>query len=175
MPKGNDWKSLEESRLRVLELQERIQLLQTLRNRLERLSQSLETMIAATAQCFRELNMPEGRRPSASTYAVSREGHRSNDALEMSRPSGRASIRPSDPENQGENPGTAASEPEILTKKDAAKLLQVSPRMIDLLREKNGLPWFAVGHLVRFRRKDLISWFEQFLKNQQEKQKKSQE
>jgi len=44
-----------------------------------------------------------------------------------------------------------------LTKDDVAKLLQVSPRTIDALRQK-GLPYFNVGRSVRFDAKDIEAW-----------------
>ena len=79
------------------------------------------------------------------------------------------------PESGGrnENSNTDVLKPELLTKQDAAKLLQVSVRTIDALR-KCGLPYFRLGHLIRFRRDELTSWYEQFTKNQ-ENQEKAQE
>ena len=164
MPKEN-WKSLEESRLRAQELQERIKLLQTLRTRLERLAQCLETMMTATAQCFKELNLPEEWRPNIPASTGSYEGARPHGMWRS----------PQMPESGGrnENSKTDVLKPELLTKQDAAKLLQVSVRTIDALR-KCGLPYFQLGHLIRFRRDELTSWYEQFTKNQ-ENPEKSQE
>ena len=44
-----------------------------------------------------------------------------------------------------------------LTKEQVAKLLQVSPRTVDALRQK-GLPYFNVGRSVRFDAKDIEAW-----------------
>ena len=44
-----------------------------------------------------------------------------------------------------------------LTKEEIAKLLQVSQRTIDSLRQK-GLPYFNVGRSVRFDKDDVVTW-----------------
>jgi excisionase family DNA binding protein len=43
----------------------------------------------------------------------------------------------------------------LLTKRQAAELLSVSPRQVDYLRESGRLQAVKVGHAVRFRRGDL--------------------
>lgn len=47
---------------------------------------------------------------------------------------------------------------EMLNKKQAAKLLNVSVRQIDFLRAKKNLPWVAFGQCVRFDREELEAW-----------------
>jgi len=49
---------------------------------------------------------------------------------------------------------------EILDKKQAAKLLNVSVRQIDFLRAEKNLPWRSFGALVRFDRAELEAWAE---------------
>lgn len=51
---------------------------------------------------------------------------------------------------------------EILTKGELAKLLKVTVRTVDRLRNE-GLPSFKVGNLVRFDKNDVKKW----LKSQQ--------
>ena len=52
------------------------------------------------------------------------------------------------------------SEDEVLTKEGIAKLLKVTERTIDKMREK-GMPSFKVGTKVRFRKEKVIQWLEE--------------
>jgi hypothetical protein len=46
---------------------------------------------------------------------------------------------------------------EILTKKELSKLLKVTERTIDRLREY-GLPWFYVASNIRFDKEEVFIW-----------------
>jgi excisionase family DNA binding protein len=49
-------------------------------------------------------------------------------------------------------------EPEWLTKQQLAARYQVTQTTVDNWRARHGLPWFAVGRVVRFRLRDVEAW-----------------
>jgi excisionase family DNA binding protein len=51
----------------------------------------------------------------------------------------------------------SSSDPEVLTREQAAELLQVNPHTIPRL-VKNGLPAHRLGAQWRFRRSELLAW-----------------
>jgi len=51
-------------------------------------------------------------------------------------------------------------EEEIWTKEELAEYLKITVRMVDKLRGK-GLPYFKVGKLVRFKKDEVMKWFEE--------------
>lgn len=51
-------------------------------------------------------------------------------------------------------------QPLLVTVKQAAKLLNVSPRKIHDLRSQEGLPFIKLGRSVRFRVDQLCSWLD---------------
>lgn len=46
----------------------------------------------------------------------------------------------------------------LMNTKQVAELLQVSTRQVDVLRQKNALPFIAVGGSIRFDRADVAGW-----------------
>ena len=48
----------------------------------------------------------------------------------------------------------------LWTRKDVAKMLGCSLRMVDLLREKEGLPSLKIGALVRIDEEQFLKWLE---------------
>ena len=52
------------------------------------------------------------------------------------------------------------NEDEVLTKEGIAKLLKVTERTIDKMREK-GMPSLKVGTKVRFRKEKVMRWLEE--------------
>ena len=60
-------------------------------------------------------------------------------------------------------PAAPASEHDLmLTTEEAAEILGVSPRALELWRQKKSqpLPYVRVGNLVRYRHKDLMAYIE---------------
>jgi excisionase family DNA binding protein len=50
---------------------------------------------------------------------------------------------------------------EVLTPKQVATLLQVSPRTIEEWRRtRSGPPWRRMGRHVRYLRREVLAWFE---------------
>lgn len=50
-------------------------------------------------------------------------------------------------------------EDEVLTKEEISKLLKVTERTIDKMRDK-GMPYFKVGTNIRFRKEKVLKWLE---------------
>lgn len=46
----------------------------------------------------------------------------------------------------------------LMNTKEVAAMLRVSPRQVDVLRQKNALPFIAVGGSIRFDRADVAGW-----------------
>ena len=53
---------------------------------------------------------------------------------------------------------------DFLTKEQVCKVLQISPRTLDLWRQRDGLPTVKIGHVCRFKRADVLEWFMTFQK-----------
>ena len=53
---------------------------------------------------------------------------------------------------------------EVLTKEGLSKLLKVTERTIDKMRDA-GMPYFKIGSSVRFRKEKVLQWFENRPKN----------
>ena len=51
--------------------------------------------------------------------------------------------------------------PELLTRKELAKLLKISEKTIDRLREGRKIPFCKVGRSIRFNKKDVLEYLEQ--------------
>jgi len=52
------------------------------------------------------------------------------------------------------------SEDEILTKEELSKLLKVTERTIDRMRDE-GMPYFKIGSNVRFFKEKVMQWFDE--------------
>lgn len=48
----------------------------------------------------------------------------------------------------------------LLTKKQLAERLALSPSFINLLMAKEGLPHFKIGRAVRFRVREVVAWLQ---------------
>lgn len=57
-------------------------------------------------------------------------------------------------------PAASASAPEVLTRRDAAKLLGVTPVTLSKLVHQRGLPCHLVGEQWRFLRSEVLAWVE---------------
>ncbi len=55
-------------------------------------------------------------------------------------------------------PVMAAPAPEVLTREQAAELLQVNPHAIPRLVRDEGLPAHRLGSQWRFRRSEILAW-----------------
>ncbi len=55
------------------------------------------------------------------------------------------------PENRAIEP-----EPDLMTKQDVTKFLKISMRTVDNLMRRGYLPYYRIGRIVRFRRKDIV-------------------
>jgi len=53
-----------------------------------------------------------------------------------------------------------AGDEKLLTKKDLAEFLNVSIKMIDRKVSLNELPFLKIGRLVRFDKREILSWIE---------------
>ncbi|MDO4628606.1 MAG: helix-turn-helix domain-containing protein [Planctomycetia bacterium] len=48
----------------------------------------------------------------------------------------------------------------MLTKEDVSKILGCSLSSVDTYRKKEGLPFFKLGHAVRFSERAVLEWLE---------------
>lgn len=46
----------------------------------------------------------------------------------------------------------------LLTRGEVAKLMQCTERKVDLMRQKEGLPFIKIGGLVRIDKETLLQW-----------------
>ena len=52
------------------------------------------------------------------------------------------------------------AESTLLSKKDAAKFLQVSVRTVEQWMNRGYLPYYRIGRVVRFRKRDILDYLE---------------
>ena len=56
---------------------------------------------------------------------------------------------------------------DFLIKEQVCKMLQISPRTLDLWRQRDGLPTVKIGNVCRFKREDVLEWFMRFQKRRE--------
>ena len=56
---------------------------------------------------------------------------------------------------------------DFMTKEQVCKTLQISPRTLDLWRQRDGLPTVKIGHVCRFKREAVLEWFMRFQKRRE--------